>query len=88
MDPPWHALEAPGTLDLLDSTPTGLTSEEAARRLAVHGPNTLPAGRSDRWWWRLLRQFHNVLLYVMMTAAAITAFLAHWWTRPYCSGRW
>jgi magnesium-transporting ATPase (P-type) len=78
MDPPWHALEAPGTLDLLDSTPTGLTSEEAARRLAVHGPNALPAGRSDRWWWRLLRQFHNVLLYVMMTAAAITAFLAHW----------
>ena len=32
----------------------------------------------DRWWWRLLRQFHNVLLYVMLGAAVITAFLQHW----------
>ncbi|MFF2082725.1 cation-transporting P-type ATPase [Nocardia sp. NPDC058176] len=74
----WHALDPDVTLDRLDSTVTGLSSAEAARRLAVHGPNSLPAGRTDRWWWRLLRQFHNVLLYVMMGAALITAFLAHW----------
>lgn len=78
MHPAWHALEPNGTLDLLDSTSNGLSSAEAARRLAVLGPNVLPGGRADRWWWRLLRQFHNVLLYVMMVAAVVTGFLAHW----------
>lgn len=76
--PAWHALDTMDTLARLDSTPTGLTSAEAERRLAEHGPNTLPAGRRSRWWWRFLRQFHNMLLYVMMGAAVITAFLAHW----------
>lgn len=75
---PWHALDPDLTLDRLGATPTGLSSAEAARRAEVYGPNALPAARTDRWWWRLLRQFHNVLLYVMMGAAVITAALAHW----------
>ncbi|MEE2034778.1 cation-transporting P-type ATPase [Rhodococcus chondri] len=78
MSQPWHALEPGETLTRLDTAATGLSSEEAARRLRECGPNTLPASRSDRWWWRLLRQFHNVLLYVMMVAAIVTAFLGHW----------
>jgi len=74
----WHAMDTAATLDRLEATPSGLTSEEAARRLTLYGPNALPQAKSSRWWWRLLRQFHNVLLYVMMAAALITAFLQHW----------
>lgn len=78
MSTPWHALEPGETLTRLEASDGGLDSAEAARRLAVYGPNSLPTPRSDRWWWRLLRQFHNVLLYVMMGAAVVTAFLEHW----------
>lgn len=78
MSTPWHALESGETLTRLDASAAGLDSAEAARRLAEHGPNSLPTPRSDRWWWRLLRQFHNVLLYVMMGAAIVTSFLEHW----------
>ncbi len=78
MAPAWHAIDAAAALKRLGSTPTGLSATEAARRLLEYGSNTLPATRRDRWWWRLLRQFHNVLLYVMMAAAVITAFLGHW----------
>ncbi|MFL1595006.1 cation-transporting P-type ATPase [Rhodococcus ruber] len=74
----WHALDTTATLDRLGTSPTGLSSDEAERRLTEHGPNELPRPPSDRWWWRLLRQFHNVLLYVMLGAAVITAFLQHW----------
>ena len=74
----WHALDTTATLDRLDSSPTGLSSDEAERRLTECGPNALPRPPSDRWWGRLLRQFHNLLLYVMLGAAVITAFLEHW----------
>ncbi|AOD23599.1 carbonate dehydratase [Rhodococcus sp. p52] len=78
MSHPWHALDSGDTLARLETTEAGLTTAEATRRRELYGPNALPAPRSDRWWWRLLRQFHNVLLYVMMAAAVVTAFLGHW----------
>jgi magnesium-transporting ATPase (P-type) len=56
----------------------GLTPEEAARRLARFGPNRLAPPPRHPAWVRLLRQFHNVLIYVMLAAAAITAALEHW----------
>ena len=56
----------------------GLSTEEAARRLAHHGPNRLPPPPRHPAWRRFLRQFHNVLIYVMLAAAAVTLLLAHW----------
>ncbi|QNG18279.1 cation-transporting P-type ATPase [Rhodococcus triatomae] len=74
----WHAEDTDAVFDVLDTAPSGLSTEDAEQRLREFGPNTLPAARADRWWWRLLRQFHNILLYVMMGAAVVTAFLGHW----------
>lgn len=39
----------------------GLTSTEAARRLAEHGNNALPEPRRVALWLRFLRQFQNPL---------------------------
>ncbi len=58
--------------------PGGLASAEAARRLAELGPNSLPEGRSRGPLLRFLAQFHNVLIYVLLAAAAVTALLQHW----------
>jgi len=38
-----HAVPAADCLVSLAATPDGLTAPEAARRLAEHGPNRLPA---------------------------------------------
>jgi magnesium-transporting ATPase (P-type) len=60
------------------STPEGLSSAEAEHRLAVDGPNTLPTAQARGPWRRFFCQFHNILIYVLLGAALVTAALAHW----------
>ena len=72
-----HATPAALCLERLGSTPAGLTSAEAARRLALHGPNRLPAPRSRGVLRRFLAQFDNVLIYVLLGSALVTALLGH-----------
>ncbi|MEX2318484.1 MAG: HAD-IC family P-type ATPase, partial [Bauldia sp.] len=55
----------------------GLGGHEAARRLAAHGPNQVSAVRRRSALAALLAQFNNVLIYVLLAAAAVTAALGH-----------
>ena len=73
-----HASPAADCLANLAATPDGLTAPEAARRLAEHGPNRLPDVRARGPVVRFLRQFHNVLIYVLIGAAVVTGALQHW----------
>jgi len=75
--PVWHAEETPTVLTAVESSAAGLTSDEARRRLARYGANTLPVTRGPGALRRFLRQFHNVLIYVLLVAAAVTAALGH-----------
>ncbi|NHB75359.1 HAD-IC family P-type ATPase [Rhodobacter calidifons] len=75
---PFHALSTDEALTRLNARPTGLTRDEAARRLAEHGPNRLPEARSRGPVLRFLAQFDNVLIYVLLAAAVVTAVLQHW----------
>ncbi len=74
----WHTLSADETAARLHSPDGGLDAAEAAARLARHGPNRLAPPRRRNALQRLLLQFHNILLYVMLGAALITAALGHW----------
>jgi len=74
----WHQLQTDETLAAQHSTTTGLSADEAARRLAEHGPNRLTPPQRRGPFMRFLLQFHNVLIYVLLAAAAVTALLAHW----------
>ncbi len=76
--PAWHASVAADALQSLDTTAQGLDAAEAARRLARHGPNRLPEAAPAGVLQRLLRQFNNLLLYVLMAAALVTALMGHW----------
>ena len=75
---PWHALAPQEVQRRLQSEPAGLDEAEVRRRLAAHGPNRLAPPKRRGPWLRFLLQFHNILLYVMLGAAAITAALGHW----------
>ncbi|MCR4297749.1 MAG: cation-transporting P-type ATPase [Gallionella sp.] len=74
----WHQLPAEEALAAQQTTTAGLTGAEAARRLAEHGPNRLTPPSRRGPLMRFLLQFHNVLIYVLLAAAAVTALLAHW----------
>ncbi|WP_026379087.1 HAD-IC family P-type ATPase [Afifella pfennigii] len=76
--PPFHALAIGDVLARIESSPAGLSAEEARRRLAEHGPNRLPEPAKRSPILRFLSQFHNVLIYVLIVAAAVTAGLQHW----------
>ena len=75
---PWHAWDSAKVLSLLDASPNGLSELEAERRAEQHGPNELPQAPDRSPFVRFLAQFHNVLLYVLLAAAAVTAFLGEW----------
>ncbi|KJK40740.1 ATPase [Streptomyces variegatus] len=51
---------------------TGLSSVEAARRLALHGPNEIPAEPRTPVWRRVLQQLRDPLILVLLVAAALT----------------
>ncbi|SEF60487.1 cation-transporting P-type ATPase [Nitrosomonas ureae] len=74
----WHARSKEQVERALQTGVDGLTDVEARRRLAFYGTNRLAPLKRRGPLQRLLMQFHNILLYVMMGAAVITAVLGHW----------
>jgi magnesium-transporting ATPase (P-type) len=74
----FHALDYREALHELVTTPHGLASEEAAARAVYYGPNQLTLHRGRSPLQRLLQQFHNLLIYLLLGAAGITALLKHW----------
>ncbi len=59
------------------ATHRGLTEAEANRRLAVHGPNSVPDDGAEPVWRRLARQFRSPLIYILLVALAVD--LIAWW---------
>ncbi len=62
----------------LDAGATGLDTAEAARRMERYGPNRLPEAPPRGPLMRLLAQFHNLLIYVLLGAALIAGAMGHW----------
>jgi Ca2+-transporting ATPase len=58
----WHILTQDEVYQAFHSNPDGLTSAEAAKRLAETGPNELQAAQRISPWEILLEQFKNVLI--------------------------
>jgi len=77
--PARHALSSEDVLNEFNVSPEkGLTVEQAATLRETHGPNALPAQHRIGPVRRFLLQFHNILIYVLLAAAVVTALLDHW----------
>lgn len=74
----WHAMPADAVLSALDTHSSGLSDDEAQRRLHEHGPNKLPEAKPRSRLMRFLAQFQNVLIYVLLAASLVTLLLQHW----------
>jgi magnesium-transporting ATPase (P-type) len=75
----WHSMPVSEVIERLASdSARGLSSGEAASRLQSCGPNRLPQGRTRGPLMRLLAQFNNVLVYVLLGAGFIKLMLSLW----------
>ena len=71
----WHSSEYSELLTFLESRPEGLSEQEAASRLLVHGLNRLPESPPRAWWTILVSQFQSPLIYILGLAALISMLI-------------
>jgi len=74
----WHLMTYEQVFTTLNTDKKGLTDEKVNRCFSVYGPNRLPEVKSQGPLVRLLYQFHNVLIYVLLVSSGVTALLGHW----------
>ncbi|WP_052464369.1 cation-transporting P-type ATPase [Geoalkalibacter subterraneus] len=74
----WHARTVEDVRQTLNVPEEGLSDQEAAERLERYGPNQLPAPQRRGPLKRFFVQFHNLLIYVLLGAAMVTALMGHW----------
>jgi Mg2+-importing ATPase len=59
----------------LETSPEGLTNDDAGRRLARYGPNTLRAAKRTDTFTLLLRQFKSPIVLILIAAAVVSLSL-------------
>ncbi|HWJ86117.1 MAG TPA: HAD-IC family P-type ATPase [Cellulomonas sp.] len=77
VDAPWSA-PADEVVAALGSSTDGLSGRAAADRLAEVGANELPVPQRPPLWRRVLAQFQDVLVYILLVAAGLKAILGEW----------
>src|SRR5215471_12910701 len=76
---PWHSMSIVEVSERLAANrETGLGASEASARLQKFGPNRLPEGRKRGPFMRLLSQFNNILVYVLLGAGFTKLMLSLW----------
>jgi Ca2+-transporting ATPase len=70
----WYRLTPDDSFGRLDCDRRGLSSAEAKRRLEQFGANAFTFQRTG-WLMRLLGQFNNALVYILLVSAGITGAL-------------
>lgn len=74
----WHSKTIEEVFKSFDSNTNGLTDEEVSRRSEKYGSNKLPEKRKRSELVRFIKQFDNILIYVLLAAAVVTSLLGHW----------
>lgn len=75
----WHHLPGEEVVELLETDPIkGLDSSEAEAHQQRFGPNRLTQRKGQGPLLRFLLQFHQPLIYILLVATAVTAFLQEW----------
>ena len=75
----WHAISVDEVVSrLATDSAKGLDPGDAEARLQKYGPNRLPEGKSRGPLTRLLAQFNNVLVYVLLGAGFTKLMLNLW----------
>ncbi|HSP82599.1 MAG TPA: HAD-IC family P-type ATPase, partial [Gillisia sp.] len=71
----WHSLSYTAVLELLKSSPEGISSKEATARLKKEGRNTIIRTGRESIFSILIRQFLNPLVYILFVATILAIVL-------------
>ncbi len=74
----WHALNAEGAMAQLQSSETGLSSDEVARRMQQYGPNELREKPRPTFFQLVFAQLNNFIVILLIAASVISALLGDW----------
>jgi P-type Ca2+ transporter type 2C len=74
----WHNQQIEEILEALKTEKEGLSADEAEKRLKEHGENKLPEKAKKSAFDRFIKQFDNILIYILIAAAVVTAIMGHW----------
>jgi Ca2+-transporting ATPase len=66
------------TFHLLETRPEGLSEEDSNRRIGAFGLNEIEDGRRFSQLRLLLAQFKSPLIFILIIAGTVTAFLKDW----------
>lgn len=77
LNSPWHSCSADEALVIQNAKTDGLSAEEVAERLAKSGLNRIQQEQGRPWYKRLLDQFNNILILILVVAAVASLFLGH-----------
>lgn len=73
----WYTMSPAEALEKLNVNPQeGLSTTEVNKRLEQYGPNALAESPPPSFWHRLLSQFNNFVIYILLFAAVISFFIS------------
>ena len=68
----WYSLNVDSALKSLESSSSGLTGQEAQKRLTIYGPNELMKKKGKSPLRILLGQFTDVLMIILLIAIGLS----------------
>jgi Ca2+-transporting ATPase len=71
----WHAIEIEETLQALNAKETGLSQEEAQKRLQEFGPNELKKEKGKSPIKLFVEQFADILIVILLIATGLSIYL-------------
>jgi P-type Ca2+ transporter type 2C len=75
----WHSLTSDETMQRLGTgSAEGLSSQEAAARLAAIGPNELTEAPRPTFWTRLLAQLRSFLIIILVVASIVSLLVGEY----------
>jgi Ca2+-transporting ATPase len=74
---PFHSLPPKKVLDELSTGLAGLSKGEAKNRYLAYGPNEIPEKKATNPLLIFIKQFHSILIYILLIAALISFFIGH-----------
>jgi cation-transporting ATPase F len=75
----WHAMTADEVVQkIVTNAAHGLSADEVLKRREQYGLNKITPKQGTPTWLRFLLQFHQPLVYILLAASLITAYLHEW----------
>lgn len=75
----WHSIESKEILELFESDEnSGLRPLSIKHREEFFGKNIIKETEQDSYLKKFFMQFHNALIYILLSASIVTAFLHEW----------